>query len=235
MRSAVVIALALVAVSCGGSSSPGPADDRLAVVTTVSPITNIAQNVGGDRVTIDGDRPGGYEQPHVRARSLRCRGARRHRRRVHQRAAPGGADLRARRGQRRRGRAHRRARRSNGLRGRVDLRLLVPRSGRRSQPPPVDQPALREAVRGDHRRRAHGARSGGRPDVRGEPRRVLREDRRAGLARARGDRDGAARAPQAPHLSRLVPLLRPGVRLGDHRRGPAERLRRPDGRRTSPP
>jgi ABC-type Zn uptake system ZnuABC Zn-binding protein ZnuA len=51
-------AAALVAlVACGGGSRTGEA--RLRVVTTVSPITNIAQNVGGDRVRITGIVPEG--------------------------------------------------------------------------------------------------------------------------------------------------------------------------------
>jgi ABC-type Zn uptake system ZnuABC Zn-binding protein ZnuA len=50
--------LALGAVAC---ASDGPATNggKTRVVTTVSPITNIAQNVGGDRVTITGVVPEG--------------------------------------------------------------------------------------------------------------------------------------------------------------------------------
>jgi ABC-type Zn uptake system ZnuABC Zn-binding protein ZnuA len=53
----IVAWLALVAGACGGN---GSADGgKLRVVTTVSPITNIAQNVGGDRVAITGVVPEG--------------------------------------------------------------------------------------------------------------------------------------------------------------------------------
>ena len=48
-------ALALAACSEGGAGS----DDKLNVVTTVSPITNIAQNVGGDRIALTGLVPEG--------------------------------------------------------------------------------------------------------------------------------------------------------------------------------
>ena len=63
----------------GSSSSPVHARRWLrgrrqaAVVTTVSPITNIVQNVGGDRVDGDRDRPRGREQPRVRAGALATR------------------------------------------------------------------------------------------------------------------------------------------------------------------
>jgi ABC-type Zn uptake system ZnuABC Zn-binding protein ZnuA len=55
--SVVVGVLALVAVACG---SPAASEDgRLHVVTTVSPITNIVQNVGGDRIVVTGIVPEG--------------------------------------------------------------------------------------------------------------------------------------------------------------------------------
>jgi len=54
----------LLATACSSDDSSGgdpasPASERLAVVTTVSPITNIVQNVGGDCVTIIGIVPEG--------------------------------------------------------------------------------------------------------------------------------------------------------------------------------
>jgi len=53
----------IVLASCGGGSSgaggPGDDGDRLKIVTTVSPITNIAANIGGDLVEIDGVVPEG--------------------------------------------------------------------------------------------------------------------------------------------------------------------------------
>ena len=54
---ALLVALSLVAAGCS-SASPGDAQG-VQVVTTVSPITNIVQNVGGDRVTITGIVPEG--------------------------------------------------------------------------------------------------------------------------------------------------------------------------------
>lgn len=64
MRRTVVplLALALLAVACGSTGDagdPGGADGRLRVVTTVSPITNIVQNVGGDRILVTGIVPEG--------------------------------------------------------------------------------------------------------------------------------------------------------------------------------
>lgn len=57
----VSAALLLGAVACSEGSGPqgDGADDRLQVVTTVSPITNLAQNVGGDLVEITGIVPEG--------------------------------------------------------------------------------------------------------------------------------------------------------------------------------
>lgn len=49
----------LVALLVACSSNPGTPDARLSVVTTVSPITNIAQNVAGDRAAITGLIPEG--------------------------------------------------------------------------------------------------------------------------------------------------------------------------------
>ena len=43
-----------------------------------------------------------------------------------------------------------------------------------------------------------------------------------------GDRQRATREPQAADLSRLLPVLRPRVRVADHRRHPTVGLRRPD-------
>ncbi|MBA3764144.1 MAG: zinc ABC transporter substrate-binding protein [Actinobacteria bacterium] len=61
----LIIGLAVTTLAFGCSSNEPSSDeaaqssDRLAVVTTVSPITNIAQNVGGDCVTITGIVPEG--------------------------------------------------------------------------------------------------------------------------------------------------------------------------------
>ena len=66
-RMALVAAAVAVLGACGGSESDA-ADDRLRVVTTVAPITNIASNVIGDRADIHGVVPEGanshtYEPP----------------------------------------------------------------------------------------------------------------------------------------------------------------------------
>ena len=50
----------LFAAACGGDSSTSePDDDRLMVVTTVAPLRNIVENVGGDRVSVVGLVPEG--------------------------------------------------------------------------------------------------------------------------------------------------------------------------------
>lgn len=63
MRKLIGVATALlllVGVACSsGSGTEDGAEDRLQVVTTVSPITNLAQNVGGDLVEITGIVPEG--------------------------------------------------------------------------------------------------------------------------------------------------------------------------------
>jgi ABC-type Zn uptake system ZnuABC Zn-binding protein ZnuA len=58
----VSIVFAFVATACGsdgGASDAGSGSDLLRVVTTVSPITNIVQNVGGDKIGITGIVPEG--------------------------------------------------------------------------------------------------------------------------------------------------------------------------------
>ena len=55
-RIAVLMLVPLLAASC---SSGGPAGEGVHVVTTVSPITNIVQNVGGDRISVTGIVPEG--------------------------------------------------------------------------------------------------------------------------------------------------------------------------------
>ena len=56
--SAAFLALAVVAAACSASGS-GDDDGRLNVVTTVSPITNIVQNIGGTRLDVTGIVPEG--------------------------------------------------------------------------------------------------------------------------------------------------------------------------------
>jgi len=53
----MLAAIALALAACGGDA--GGRSDGLQVVTTVSPITNIVQNVGGDRVQVTGIVPEG--------------------------------------------------------------------------------------------------------------------------------------------------------------------------------
>ncbi len=56
---AAVVALALVGAACSGETSGANDEGPLQVVTTVSPITNIVQNVGGDLVDVTGIVPEG--------------------------------------------------------------------------------------------------------------------------------------------------------------------------------
>ena len=63
-RSALVavVFLPVALVGCGGAGGNGsgsPSDGKLALVTTVAPITSIASNIGGDRVRITGIVPEG--------------------------------------------------------------------------------------------------------------------------------------------------------------------------------
>jgi len=58
--SIVVVALALVGAACSSSRGGTDADPNLVqVATTVSPVTNIVQNIGGDRVQVTGIVPEG--------------------------------------------------------------------------------------------------------------------------------------------------------------------------------
>jgi manganese/iron transport system substrate-binding protein len=70
----LVAALALAA-ACGGGSEEDGAAGRLRVVTTVSPLTSIAESVGGDRVELTGVVPEGvnshtFDPPPSVARTL---------------------------------------------------------------------------------------------------------------------------------------------------------------------
>jgi len=51
------VVLTLLSAAC--SSDSGGGSDRVRVVTTVSPITNLVQNVGGDRIEVVGIVPEG--------------------------------------------------------------------------------------------------------------------------------------------------------------------------------
>ncbi len=57
LRASVVVVLALLGAGCGSGS--GADEGTISVVTTVAPITNIVQNVGGERVTVTGIVPEG--------------------------------------------------------------------------------------------------------------------------------------------------------------------------------
>ncbi|HXF51789.1 MAG TPA: metal ABC transporter substrate-binding protein [Dehalococcoidia bacterium] len=68
--------VAAFAASCGGDDGGGgEISGKLRVVTTVSPITSIAENIGGDRIELEGIIPEGmnshtYEPPPSVARTL---------------------------------------------------------------------------------------------------------------------------------------------------------------------
>jgi len=55
--SSVVLVLSSLLVACGGPATP--TSTKLSVVSTVSPITNIIYNVGGDRISLQGIVPEG--------------------------------------------------------------------------------------------------------------------------------------------------------------------------------
>lgn len=54
----VLVLVSLAAVSCAAAAAPG-SEGRLKVVTTVSPITSIAENIGGTRIRLQGIIPEG--------------------------------------------------------------------------------------------------------------------------------------------------------------------------------
>ncbi|MCI0438873.1 MAG: metal ABC transporter substrate-binding protein [Chloroflexi bacterium] len=54
-----IVLIALIAVACSSGASSQNEDSRLNVVTTVSPITSLVENVGGDRVDLEGIVPEG--------------------------------------------------------------------------------------------------------------------------------------------------------------------------------
>jgi len=56
---AIVLGLAIVFAACGGDDDGGPEDGRLSVVSTVSPITSIVENIGGTRIDLEGIIPEG--------------------------------------------------------------------------------------------------------------------------------------------------------------------------------
>jgi ABC-type Zn uptake system ZnuABC Zn-binding protein ZnuA len=58
-KPALLLCVALLAAASACSSGTSAAGGRLRVVTTVSPITNIVQNVGGDRIELTGIVPEG--------------------------------------------------------------------------------------------------------------------------------------------------------------------------------
>ena len=59
-RAAAILALVLASLAAGCASDGGGADgEKLRVVTTVSPITSLAENVGGTRIRLEGVVPEG--------------------------------------------------------------------------------------------------------------------------------------------------------------------------------
>ena len=130
------------------------------------------------------------------------------------------------------GRADRAARGPDDLGGRVHLRLLVPRVRGLPEPAPVDEPALREGLTprssrdelseaGSRRRGDLSRRTSTR-----SPSASTRWTRPSATATA----DGPGRGPQAPHVPRLLPVLRPRVRMGG-RRARSSRRTSPSRRR----
>src|SRR5678816_2916266 len=53
-RCVLLLAVALVAASCGDSAGPSASDNRLQVVTTTTVLTDFAKVIGGDRVGVYG-------------------------------------------------------------------------------------------------------------------------------------------------------------------------------------
>jgi ABC-type Zn uptake system ZnuABC Zn-binding protein ZnuA len=73
---AALVASAAFIAACGGDDDGGAAgEDKLRVVTTVSPITSLAENIGGTRIELEGIVPEGtnshtYEPPPSVVRTL---------------------------------------------------------------------------------------------------------------------------------------------------------------------
>ncbi|CAA9545195.1 MAG: Zinc ABC transporter, periplasmic-binding protein ZnuA, partial [uncultured Thermomicrobiales bacterium] len=169
-------------------------------------------------------RPGRHQLPHLRAGPLRRPdpGCRRPGRR--QRPGVGAADDGAGRSEPEGGRRDRRPRRPDDRPRGVGLRLLVPRVRRRPQPPPLDQRPLRDALRRDRRRRALRPRPGQRGLPPGEPGSLPGRPRGVGRGDPGGGPDHPRAQPAAPHLPRLLGLLRAPRRDRGDRRRPAVRL-----------
>ena len=51
---AIVLGFAIVFAACGGDDDGGPEDGHLRVVSTVSPITSIVENIGGTQIDLEG-------------------------------------------------------------------------------------------------------------------------------------------------------------------------------------
>ena len=72
---ALFILFAIFAQACGGSDSEEESDGRLKVVSSVAPITSLVENVGGNRIALEGVIPEGinshtFEPPPSVARTL---------------------------------------------------------------------------------------------------------------------------------------------------------------------
>ena len=59
LLAAALVLLVGMAGCTGSSSKAGPADSRLAVVATISPITSLVESIGGDRIALTGIVPEG--------------------------------------------------------------------------------------------------------------------------------------------------------------------------------
>ncbi|CAA9356244.1 MAG: Zinc ABC transporter, substrate-binding protein ZnuA, partial [uncultured Frankineae bacterium] len=172
-------------------------------------------------------RPGGDQQPHLRAGAPGRRDDGGRRRGVRERPAARGADPRAGRGERPGRRRDRAARRRGPAGAGLPVRLLVPRGRRQAQPAPVDRPHLRGQVRRGGARHPRRAGPGQRRDLPDQRRRLSRQGRGA-VRGARGRPGVAAPEPQAAaDLPRRLRLLRQDLRLGGGGRGAAVELRGP--------
>ena len=180
------------------------------------------------------DRPGGHELAHVRAEAERRRAAVDGRRRLRQRPRARGADQGARRGEPAGRRRDRRARHADDRRGRVHLRLLVPR-GRTASRTRTCGPTRRWRARyAEIVARRHVASATPptptttRPTTPRSPRSIDELDAAMRTAFATIPR------AQAAHLPRRLRLLRRGLRLEGHRRDPGRRTSRTRRRGRSP-
>ena len=210
-RGPLAPALLLVLTSACGSGEPG-SGAGVQVVTTVSPITNIVQNIGGDRVSVTGIVPEGvnshtFEPAPSDAAVMEDADI----------VFINGCTWKSRRAssQRRTSATASPSCRSRTARSRRTSSSSTSRSHDRRLPEPHlwTNPLYAKDFAGSSVMSSR-ARSRGFVHLRRELRGVRGPGRRLGCRRPLGHRDGGGRGPQAPHVSRLVPVLRPRVRVG---------------------